>query len=134
MVTDNGALDIGDVTSGAILTLDDGTTVTGDGSGTLTINAGDTLDIEAGTNGPGATLDGVDGDRQRRARYRRRELRRDPDAGRRHDDHRRRHRHADDQQRGNTLDIEAGSNGPGSGATLDGVNGDRQWRHRCRST
>jgi len=62
-VTDNGALDIGDVTSGAILTLDDGTTVTGGGSGTLTINAGNTLDIEAGPNASGlvngATLDGV---------------------------------------------------------------------------
>ena len=60
-VTDNGALDIGDVTSGAILTLDDGTTVTGGGTGTLTINSANTLDIEAGANGlvHGATLDGV---------------------------------------------------------------------------
>jgi hypothetical protein len=60
-VTDKGALDIGDVNSGAILTLDDGTTVTGGGTGMLTINAGNTLDIEAGANGPnhGATLDGV---------------------------------------------------------------------------
>ena len=33
-MTDNGALDVGDVSSGAILTLDDGTTITG--SGTLT--------------------------------------------------------------------------------------------------
>ena len=35
-VTDNGAIDIGDVISGAILTLDDGTTITGNGTGTLT--------------------------------------------------------------------------------------------------
>ena len=31
-VTDNGAFDIGDVASGAILTLDDGTTITGNGT------------------------------------------------------------------------------------------------------
>jgi hypothetical protein len=58
-VTDSGALDIGDVTSGATLTLDDGTTIMGGGISTLTINSGNTLDIEAGSNGPGATLDGV---------------------------------------------------------------------------
>ena len=52
LVTDNGAIDIGDVTSGAILTLDDATTITGGGSGTLTIDAADTLDIEAGPHGP----------------------------------------------------------------------------------
>ena len=58
-VTDNGAIDIGDDATGAVLTLDDGTTVTGDGSGTLTIAAGNTLDVENGPNGGGATLDGV---------------------------------------------------------------------------
>ncbi len=60
-VTDNGALDIGDVTSGAILTLDDGTTITGHGTGNLTINAYNTLDVEHGGNdgGGGATLDGI---------------------------------------------------------------------------
>ena len=60
-VTDNGAIDIGDVNSGAILTLDDGTTITGHGTGTLTINAGNTLDVEHGSNfdSGGATLDGV---------------------------------------------------------------------------
>jgi fibronectin-binding autotransporter adhesin len=42
--------------SGAILTLDDGTTII---NGTLNIAAGSTLDIEKGTTGPGATLDGV---------------------------------------------------------------------------
>jgi hypothetical protein len=59
-VTDNGALDIGDVSSGAILTLDDGTTITGNGTGTLTINADSTLDIEHGGNdGSGATLEDI---------------------------------------------------------------------------
>jgi hypothetical protein len=46
-VADNGALDVGDANSGAILTLDDGTTITG--SGTLTIHAGSTLDVDGGT-------------------------------------------------------------------------------------
>ena len=50
MVTDNGAIDIGDGGSGAILVLDDGTTITGDGTGTLTISADDTLDVEHGGN------------------------------------------------------------------------------------
>ena len=60
-VTDNGALDIGDAGCGAILTLDDGTTVTGHGTGTLTINAYNTVDVEHGSNdgSGGATLDGV---------------------------------------------------------------------------
>ena len=60
-VIDNGAIDIGDVNSGAILTLDDGTTITGHGTGTLTINADNTLDVEHGSNfdSGGATLDGV---------------------------------------------------------------------------
>ena len=60
-VTDNGALDVGDVASGAILSLDDGTTITGNGTGTLTINAKNTLDVEHGGNvgSGGATLDGV---------------------------------------------------------------------------
>ncbi len=54
------ALDVGEANSGAILTLDDGTTVIGGGVGTLTINANNTLDIEAGASpGSGATLDGV---------------------------------------------------------------------------
>ena len=46
-VADNGALDVGDVSSGANLTLDDGTSITG--SGTLTIHAGSTLDVDGGT-------------------------------------------------------------------------------------
>jgi hypothetical protein len=59
-VTDSGALDIGDVTSGAILTLDDGTTVTGGGTGTLTIGSSGTLEIvNNGANTIGATLDDV---------------------------------------------------------------------------
>jgi hypothetical protein len=62
-VTDNGALDVGDApsASGAVLTLDDGTTVTGGGTGQLTINFGNTLAIEQGSNDGdnGATLDGV---------------------------------------------------------------------------
>jgi hypothetical protein len=60
-VSDNGALDIGDVAPGAILTLDDGTTITGSETGSLTINQGSTLDVEPGSNdGPtGATFHGV---------------------------------------------------------------------------
>ena len=66
-VTDNGALDIGDAGSSAILTLDDGATVIGGGTGTLTINSNNTLDVEIGPNGQGgingfsfdAALDGV---------------------------------------------------------------------------
>ena len=62
-VTDCGALDVGDAfaASGAVLTLDDGTTVSGGGTGTMTINFGSTLDVERGTNDchNGATLDGV---------------------------------------------------------------------------
>ena len=46
-VTDSGALDVGDVNSGAILSVDDGTTITG--RGTMTINAGSTLDVNGGT-------------------------------------------------------------------------------------
>ena len=46
-MTDNGALDVGDAGSGAILTLDDCTTISG--SGTLTINACNTLDVDGGT-------------------------------------------------------------------------------------
>ena len=45
-VTDNGALDIGDLGSGAILTLDGGTTILV--NGTLTINAGSMLDVDGG--------------------------------------------------------------------------------------
>jgi fibronectin-binding autotransporter adhesin len=44
------------ITGAATLLLDDGTTIT---NGNLTIAGGSTVDIEAGTNGPGATLDGV---------------------------------------------------------------------------
>jgi len=60
-VTDKGALDIGDAGSGAILTLDNGSTIAGNGTGTLTINANNTLDVEHGGNEGrgGATLDGV---------------------------------------------------------------------------
>ena len=46
-MTDNGALDVGDVASGAILMLDDGTTVSGNGA--MTINAHSTLDVDGGT-------------------------------------------------------------------------------------
>ena len=62
-VTLNGALDVGDVLSdsGAILILDDSTTVTGDDAGTMMINAHNTVDVEHGSNfdSGGATLDGV---------------------------------------------------------------------------
>ena len=57
-VTDCGALNIDDVASGAILTLQDDATITGGGIGTMTIQANNTVDVETSTNG-GATLDGV---------------------------------------------------------------------------
>ena len=73
-----------DVNSGAVLTLDDGTTIIGGGTGTLTISPTGTLDIEYGSNGRGATLDGVividNGAIEVDER-----LGRGPDAGRRHD-------------------------------------------------
>jgi fibronectin-binding autotransporter adhesin len=45
-VIDNGALDIGDTGCDAILTLDDGTSISG--CGAMTINAGNTLDVDGG--------------------------------------------------------------------------------------
>ena len=59
-VTDSGAIDIDLLASGAILTLDDNTTISG---GTLTVGSFDAdvagaLDI-VGVEGSGATLDGV---------------------------------------------------------------------------
>ena len=119
-VTDNGAIDIGDVNSGAILTLDDGTTITGNGS--LTVNANSTLDIEHGGNdGNGRRHVGRrECDRQRRHRRRRRQFRRDPDARRRH--------HVTGGGTGtltinfgNELDVEIGKSYCNNGATLDGV-------------
>ena len=59
IVQDNGTIDIGHAATGAILTLDDGTTMNGGGSAALTIHAGSTLDVENGPNGGGATLDDV---------------------------------------------------------------------------
>ena len=53
-VTVHGALDVGDVSTGAILTLDDGTKLFGDGIGTLTVNFGSSVDVEAGDNGAGS--------------------------------------------------------------------------------
>jgi hypothetical protein len=44
-VTDNGTIGVGLIASGAILTLEDGTTVTGGGTGTLTIGNGSTLTL-----------------------------------------------------------------------------------------
>ena len=59
IVQDNGAIDIGHAATGAILTLDDGTTLDGGGSAAVTIHAGSTLDVENGPHGGGATLDDV---------------------------------------------------------------------------
>lgn len=107
-VTDHGSIDVGDVASGAILTLDDGTVITGDEIGKLVIHSGDTLAIEPQS---GATLDGVivtddgsitvdpghaDSDARRRHDDQRRRLaddrvRRHARCHRRHVDHRRRH-------------------------------------------
>ena len=60
-VTDDGAIHIDGGASGAILTLDDDTAISGDGSGTLIITARGELDIETGNDGSGhgAVLDGV---------------------------------------------------------------------------
>jgi VCBS repeat-containing protein len=56
-VTGGGEIDVGSATvTGATLLLDDGTKVT---NGKLVVDSGNTLDIEAGKTGPGATLDGV---------------------------------------------------------------------------
>ena len=52
-VTDHGGITVGATSWGAILTLDDGTTI--GGGGTLTIDAGSSLQIETS----GATLDGI---------------------------------------------------------------------------
>ncbi len=54
-VQNGGEIDVG-VTSGAILVLEDGTTITG---GTILINADDTLDIEPGSNGHSVALSNV---------------------------------------------------------------------------
>ena len=54
-VNSTGTIAVGG-TSVATLLLDDGTSIT---HGTLTVGSGSTLDVEHGTNGPGATLDGV---------------------------------------------------------------------------
>jgi FecR protein len=57
-VADKGAIDIGATATGAVLTLDDDTIISG--SGSLTIETGSTLEVERGTNRHhGATLDGV---------------------------------------------------------------------------
>ncbi len=58
---DNGAIDVDLNASGAILTLDDNTSIVGGGTGTLTISSTGELDIETGNNGfgSGAALDGV---------------------------------------------------------------------------
>ncbi len=58
-VSNSGTMYVGATTPGAILTLDDGTTITG---GALSIGSSGALDIETGANGPSypdATLDDV---------------------------------------------------------------------------
>ena len=61
IVIDHGGVDIGDAHTGAILTVEDGTTISGGNGGTVMINAGSTLDVERGTGSSshGATLDGI---------------------------------------------------------------------------
>ena len=106
-MTDSGAIDVDLNASGAVLTLDDGTTITGDGTGTLTIGTTGELDVGTGTNGPGATLDGVkvtdngaiDVDLNASGA-----MLRSTTAPR----SRRRHRHADDQLPHGELDVETG--------------------------
>ena len=57
-MSDSGKLNIGVGAAGSsILTVDDGTSITG---GTMTIGSTGELDVEKGASGPGATLDGVD--------------------------------------------------------------------------
>ena len=59
-VTDSGALDIGDVNPGAVLTLDGGMTILSHDSGTLTINTGTSVDVEGSSaSGYGAAIGGV---------------------------------------------------------------------------
>ena len=50
-ITDCGAFDIGDMASGAILTLQDDATIAPGGIGTMTIHANNTVDVETSTNG-----------------------------------------------------------------------------------
>jgi Bacterial Ig-like domain len=53
-VIDNGAIDVGDEHTGAVLTISGGTDITGGGAGTLTVHTGSSLDVQTS-----ATLDGV---------------------------------------------------------------------------
>ena len=55
-IIDYGAINVGGVSSSAILTVEDGATITGDGSGTLTINTGSTLNVETGNDWPSQSV------------------------------------------------------------------------------
>jgi len=58
-VTDHGTIEVGYASSGAVLTLDDGTMIDGDGVGALKIYNGGTLDIEPDGPGYDPTLNSV---------------------------------------------------------------------------
>ena len=122
-VIDHGALDIGDGHSGAILTLEDGTTISDSNSATVKINAGSTLDVErgSGSSSHGATLDGVnvidhgaldigDGHSGAILTLEGGTTISDGNIG------------TVKINAGSTLDIERGSGSSGHGATLDGIN------------
>ena len=55
-VINNGTIDVGLSASGAIVALDDGTTISG---GEMNIGGNDILEVVSGSNGAGATLDNV---------------------------------------------------------------------------
>ena len=111
-VIDHGGIEVGGTSSGAILTLDDGTTIGGGGS--LTIDACSSLQIESG----GATLDDINvtnhGAIQVDVSDSSTMLRLDDDTA----------ISGGSLSIGNAgvLDVETGADGSGHGATLDGVN------------
>ena len=62
LVTDRGSIVVGASTTDAVLTLSDGTTITGIDGGTLTINALNTVEVVPGSSGPSpvTTFTGLD--------------------------------------------------------------------------
>ena len=114
-ITNCGAFDIGDVASGAILTLQDDATIAGGGIGTMTIHANNTVDVESiGLNG-GATLDGVNVTDNGALDIGDVALRRHPHARRRHECQRLRR---DNDQSRRSLDVNGGTTTIDLGGTI----------------